>query len=169
MSQVSFVFATGESWLDSLVTTVTKSRWSHVALRFDAEDLLVESLVFRGLILQCGKKYEDWPVSQTISREIPDMHYKAMLVLSRSWGEQNIPYGYATCAAIGLKELLGLRIGKAALKLSPGKEGSTLVCSEMLVKLWRIAFPDFLSAMDSRLVSPDEFYRALLNSGEDSK
>ena len=164
MKEVSFVFATGGSWLDSLVTTVTKSRWSHVALRFDAEDLLVEALVFRGLILQPGNKYDAWPVSQTIRREVPDELYFAMLTLARRWCERKLPYGYATCVAIGLKELLGARIGKAFLALLPGKEGATLVCSEMLVKLWRLGCPDFFPCKDARLVSPDELYNALLSS-----
>ena len=164
MKDVSFVFATGGSWLDSLVTAVTKSRWSHVALRFDAEDILVEALVFRGLILQPGNKYDTWPVNKTLRCEVSDEAYRAMLTLSQRWSEQKVPYGYATCVAIGLKELLGARIGKAFLALLPGKEGTTLVCSEMLVKLWRIGVPYFLSDMDSRLVSPDELYQELSNA-----
>ena len=164
VKEVSFVFATGGSWLDSLVTTVTKSRWSHVALRFDEEDLLVEALVFRGLILQPGDKYDAWPVSQTIRRAVSDELYVAMLTMCRRWSERKLSYGYATCVAIGLKELLGARAGKAFLALFPGKEGTTLVCSEMLVKLWRLGFPDFFSGKDARLVCPDELYKALLSS-----
>lgn len=164
MKDVSFVFATGGSWLDSLVTTVTKSCWSHVALRFDAEDILVEALVFRGLILQPGNKYDTWPVSKTIRCEVSEDVYDTMLTMSRRWSEQKVPYGYATCVAIGLKELLGVRIGKAFLAMLQGKEGATLVCSEMLVKLWRIGFPDFFSGRDSRLVSPDELYQELSNA-----
>ena len=169
MRQVSFIFATGESRLDFLVTTITNSSWSHVALRFDEENLIVESLAFRGCILQAGNKYDGWAKSRTIRLEVSKDVYFEMLALARRWGTQNIPYGYATCVAIGIKELLGARAGKVALGWLPGTDGSTLVCSEMLVKLWRIGFPDFLPGRDPRLVSPDELYRTLLQSSVEIK
>ena len=162
MKEVSFIFATGESRLDWLVTTVTGSRWSHVAFRFDAEDLLVEALAFRGLLLQPGNKYETWPKSRTFRREVAEEFYSEMLSLSRRWSQQKLSYGYFTCVAIGLKEVVGFGAGRAALSLFPGKEGATLVCSEMIVKLWRIAYPDFLQGRDPRLVSPDELYQSML-------
>ena len=158
MSRISFVFATGESWLDRLVTIITRSRWSHVAIRFEAENILAEALVFRGLILEPGEKYDSWPVMQMISCEVDQLFYQKMLALSRVWGEKHIPYGYPTCIAIGIKSLLGLTAGKLALKILPGKAEATLVCSEMIVKLWRIGVPDFLAGHEPRLVSPDDLY-----------
>ncbi len=161
MKRIAFIFVTGASWLDSLVTTVTKSSWSHVALRFDEDDILVEALAGRGLILQSGKKYEGWKPCLIVQKEIPEVDYSSMLNFCRQWAEQRTPYGYWTCLAIGLKELFGQRAGRLALQwFMPGKIDS-LVCSELMVKLWRIAKPDFLPDQEARLVSPDEFLKAL--------
>lgn len=161
MKTVSFLFVTGSSWLDQLVTTVTRSRWSHVALRFEPDDLLVEALVGRGLILQPVNKYNGWKTQQTISRAVPREVYDDMLDQSRRWAQANVPYGYRTCLAIGFKELLGNPAGEWALRWLPGRTAGHLVCSELIVKLWRMAEPDFLSGQEARLVSPDELYRRL--------
>ena len=109
MKQVSFIFATGESWLDRLVTTATRATWSHVALRFDEDNLLVEALAGRGLLLEAGDKYAGWERSQTVSCSIDDGAYAAMLSQVHQWKQMTIAYGYATCLAIGVKELLGFR------------------------------------------------------------
>ena len=164
MKTVTFIFVTGSSWLDSLVTTVTRSRWSHVALRFETEDLLVEALVGRGLILQTGHKYDVWPTRMEIPRTIPPAAYAGMLASAHRWAGGNIPYGYRTCAAIGLKELFGRKAGGWALDHFPAKTSKTMVCSELIVNLWRIAAPDFFAGREPRLVSPDELYR-VLNDG----
>ena len=161
MKGVTFVFATGTSWMDSLVTTVTKSRWSHVALRFDNDDLLVEALAGRGCILQSGKKYDEWIPSLTVPQLVSDNAYEEMLQLSRQWTTENIPYGYRTCVAIGMKELFGQRAGRLTLGCLSEKSRETLVCSEVLVRLWRIAVPKFLQGQDPSLVSPDELFRQL--------
>jgi hypothetical protein len=164
LKTVVFVFVTGSTWLDSLVTTVTRSRWSHVALRFETENLLVEALVGKGLILQPGHKYDAWPTRVEIPRTVPPAAYAEMLALARRWAGGNIPYGYRTCAAIGLKELFGRKAGGWALDHLPGKTSITLVCSELIVNLWRITAPDFFAGWEPRLVSPDELYR-VLNEG----
>ncbi len=164
MKTVTFIFVTGSSWLDSLVTTVTHSRWSHVALRFEQEGLLVEALVGRGLILQSGHKYDAWPTRIEIPRTISATTYAGMLALAHRWADGNIPYGYRTCAAIGLKELFGRKAGGWALDHLPAKTSKTMVCSELIVNLWRIAAPDFFAGREPRLVSPDELYR-VLNDG----
>lgn len=164
MKTVSFIFATGPSWLDRLVTTVTRSPWSHVALRFDAENLLVEALAGRGFLTESGDKYAGWVSSQVVPRLAPDEIYAEMLAISRRWGEEKPPYGYATCLAIGIKELFGERAGQIALALLPVGSSDTLVCSEMLVRLWRLVEPEFLSGQDPRLVSPDQLFQALLQS-----
>jgi len=161
MKSVTFVFATGTSWMDSLVTTVTKSCWSHVALRFDDDDLLVEALAGRGCILQSGKKYDGWITSLTIPQLVSEKAYVEMLQLSRQWATENIPYGYRTCVAIGMKELFGQRAGRLTLGWLSDKSRETLVCSEVLVGLWRIAVPKFLQGQDPSLVSPDELFRQL--------
>ena len=161
MKGVTFVFATGTSWMDSLVTMVTKSRWSHVALRFDDDDLLVEALAGRGCILQSGKKYDEWVPSLTVPQLVSEKAYEEMLQLSRQWATENIPYGYRTCVAIGIKEMLGQRAGRLTLGWLSEKSRETLVCSEVLVGLWRIAVPKFLQGRDPSLVSPDEFFRQL--------
>ncbi len=159
MKTVTFLFVTGSSWLDYLVTTVTRSRWSHVALRFEPDDLLVEALVGRGLILQSGSKYDDWTTRQAISRDVPERAYYGMLEQSQRWARQNIPYGYRTCLAIGLKVLLGEAAGEWALQQLPGRRLNNMVCTELIVKLWRMAEPEFLPGQEPRLVSPDELYR----------
>ena len=156
---VTLIFVTGSTWLDSMVTTVTRSRWSHVALRFEKENLLVEALVRRGLILQPGHKYDSWPIRMEISRTIPPAAYDEMLAVSRRWADETIAYGYRTCAAIGLKEFFGWKVGDWALAQLPTKTEQTMVCSELIVKLWRIAAPDFFAGREPRLVSPDELYR----------
>ncbi|NMC31639.1 MAG: hypothetical protein GYA36_04155 [Veillonellaceae bacterium] len=161
MKTVTFLFVTGSSWLDYLVTTVTQSRWSHVALRFEPDELLVEALVGQGLILQPGSKYDEWTTRQAISRDVPERVYYGMLEQSRRWARQNIPYGYRTSLAIGLKELLGEPAGKWVLQQLSGGSGSNMVCSELIVELWRMAEPDFLHAQEARLVSPDDLYRLL--------
>lgn len=164
MNTVTFVFVTGSTWLDALVTTITRSRWSHVALRFEQENLLVEALVGRGLILQPGRKYDAWPTRMELPRIIPPAAYDEMLAVSRRWAGENVPYGYRTCAAIGLKELFGRKAGGWALDHLPGKMSNTMVCSELIVKLWRITAPDFFAGREPRLVSPDELYR-VINDG----
>lgn len=161
MKHVAFVFVTGTSWMDSLVTTVTKSRWSHAALRFEEDDLLVEALAGQGLILQSGKKYDGWNPSLTVPKQVQAAAYEKMLNLSRQWATENTPYGYRTCVAIGLKELFGQRAGRLALGWLASEKADTLVCSELLVKLWRIEFPNFLPGRDPRLVSPDELCKVL--------
>lgn len=161
MKGVTFVFATGTSWMDSLVTVVTKSRWSHVALRFDDDDLLVEALAGRGCILQSGNKYDEWVPSLTVPQLVSEKAYEEMLQLSRQWATENIPYGYRTCVAIGIKEMFGQRAGRLALGWLSEKSRGTLVCSEVLVRLWRIAVPKFLQERDPSLVSPDELFRHL--------
>lgn len=166
LSTVSFVFATGESWLDSLVTTVTKSRWSHVSLRFESENILAEALVGRGFLLQPGGKYDSFTVSESIRKYVPEAVQHQMLERCRGWSQIQVPYGYRTCAAIGIKELFGWRAGRLALEWLPAEEKETLVCSEMIVKLWRMAVPDFLSGSEPRLVSPNELYHALQSSGD---
>ncbi len=162
MKRVSFVFATGASWLDRLVTAVTRSEWSHAALRFDADDLLVEALVGRGFLLEPGDKYAGWERSQTISCDVSDEAYAAMLVQVQQWQRSMIGYGYATCLAIGVKESIGVWAGRAILSILAVFTSNTLVCSEMLVKLWRYVEPDFLAGQDCRLVSPEALYRVLL-------
>jgi hypothetical protein len=159
---VSFVFATGSSWLDRLVTRVTRSPWSHVAMRFDADNLLVETLAGRGFLTGAGDKYAGWTSSSVISRQVQDEIYDEMLTLSRRWQAAAPHYGYATCLAIGIKELFGRRAGYAALAWLPAGSANTLVCSEMLVILWRLAEPDFLQGQDPRLVSPDQLFQTLL-------
>lgn len=169
MTGVTFVFATGSSWLDSLVTTVTKSRWSHVALRFESENLLVEALVGRGFLLQPGGKYDGWPVSESIRQSIPEKVQAQMLECCSRWAQTQVPYGYRTCVAIGMKEIFGRRAGQLAMEWLPAGETETLVCSEMLVKLWRMAVPDFLPGLEPQLVNPNELYQALrrFNNGPD--
>lgn len=162
MKTVSFIFATGSSWLDRLVTSVTRSPWSHVAMRFDADDLLVETLAGRGFLTGTGDKYAGWISSRVISRLVQDEIYDEMLALSRRWQAAAPPYGYATCLAIGIKELFGTRSAGTALALLPAGSAKTLVCSEMLVKLWRVAEPDFLFGQDPRLISPDQLFQTLL-------
>ena len=162
MKTVSFVFATGSSWLDRLVTSITRSPWSHVAMRFDADDLLVETLAGRGFLTGAGDKYAGWMSSRVISRQVPDEIYDEMLALSRRWQAAAPPYGYATCLAIGIKELFGRRAGYIALAVLPARAANTLVCSEMLVILWRLAEPEFLHGQDPRLVSPDQLFQTLL-------
>ena len=161
MKCVTFIFVTGASWMDSLVTTVTKSRWSHVALLFEDNDLLVEELAGHGLILQSGKKYDGWNPSLTVAKQVPVLSYEKMLSRSRQWATEKTPYGYRTCVAIGLKELFGQRVGRLALRWLPPERRDSIVCSELMVKLWRIAFPDFLSGHEARLVSPDELLKVL--------
>lgn len=161
MKQVSIVFATGASWLDRLVTRVTKSPWSHVALRFDSDNILVEALAGAGFLIRDGKKYDGWVVSQTIRLQISEADYGNMLRLSRRWEKDRIAYSYKTCIAIGIKEVFGAPMAKACLILFPGLDSNKMVCSEMIVRLCRQANPDFLSGLDPRLVSPDELYRVL--------
>ena len=156
MKQVSFIFATGESWLDRLVTTATRATWSHVALRFDEDNLLVEALAGRGLLLEAGDKYAGWQRSQIVSCSIDDGAYAAMLSQVHQWKRMTIAYGYATCLAIGVKELLGFRAGRSLLALLSGASSNTLICSEMLVKLWRYAEPDLMTGHDCRRVSPEQ-------------
>lgn len=162
MKRIAFVFVTGASWLDSLVTTVTKSRWSHVALRFEEDDILVEALAGRGVIVQSGKKYDGWNSSLIVQKEIPEMDYATMLNLCKQWATQKIPYGYWTCLAIGVKELFGQRAGRLALEGFMLAKTNSFVCSELMVKLWRIGTPEFLPDHEARLVSPDELLKALV-------
>ena len=169
MKQVSFVFATGESWLDRLVTVFTRSAWSHVALRFEDSDLLVEALAGRGLLLEPGNKYADWRRSQALSFSVSDDSYAAMLAQAHQWQKSAIGYGYATCLAIGIKEIFGVWAGRALLALLAGFAANTLVCSEMLVKLWRQVEPDFFIGQDCRLVSPEQLYRVLLQRQQDAR
>ena len=169
MKRIAFVFVTGASWLDSLVTTVTKSSWSHVALCFEEDDILVESLAGRGLILQSGKKYDGWNPSLIVQKEISEMDYATMLNLCRQWAEKRTPYGYWTCLAIGLKELFGQRVGRLALRCFMPCKIESLVCSELMVKLWRIVASDFLTDHEARLVSPDELLKALNEKSITSK
>ena len=117
MKQVSFIFATGESWLDRLVTTATRATWSHVALRFDEDNLLVEALAGRGLLLEAGDKYAGWERSQTVSCSIDDGAYAAMLSQVHQWKQMTIAYGYETCLAIGVKDTQLYPLGMS------GKEG----------------------------------------------
>lgn len=161
MSRVSFVFATGESWLDYVVKKITRSRWSHVAIRFDADNILAEALVFRGLILEPGDKYVDWPMMQEIQKDVDLFSYQKMLEVARSWEKRKVSYGYLTCFAIGIRSLAGLAAGRIALKLFPDNAESTLICSEMIVKLWRIGSPGFFAEQNARLVSPEDLYRSL--------
>jgi hypothetical protein len=162
MAKVSFIFAVGTSWLDSLVTMVTKSPWSHVALRFDSEDLLVEALVGQGTILQPGSKYDTWPGTFVITRDVKQDEAIQMLLFSRCLADKKLRYGYGTCAAIGIKQIFGHRAARIFLLFLPSRQAETMVCSELLVKLWRISHPNFLFDQDSRLVSPAELHRALL-------
>lgn len=161
MTRVTFIFATGASWMDSLVTAVTKSQWSHVALRFDNDDVLLEALAGHGLILQSGGKYDGWKPSLTCAKLVSEQTYDEMIYRSRQWAAANIQYGYRTCVAIGMKELFGQRAGHLALGWLTGSGVETLVCSEVLVNLWRVAVPEFMMGWESRLVSPDELYQAL--------
>jgi hypothetical protein len=93
------------------------------------------------------------------SRTIPSAAYDKMLAVSRRCADETIAYGYRTCAAIGLKEFFGRKVGEWALAQLPAKTEQTMVCSELIVKLWRIAAPDFFVGREPRLVSPDELYR----------
>ena len=161
MKQVTLIFATGTTWMDSLVTSITKSRWSHAALRFDDDNLLVEALAGRGLILQPGGKYDGWIESLSVPQLVPKQLYDEMIQLSRHWADENISYGYRTCLAIGMQNLFGQRTGRLMLELLPGKSEKTLVCSEVLVTLWRIASPDFMAGLEARLLCPDEICQAL--------
>lgn len=161
MKQVTLIFATGTTWMDSLVTSITKSRWSHVALRFDADNLLVEALAGRGLILQPGEKYDGWIESLSVPQLVPKQLYDEMIQLSRHWADENISYGYRTCLAIGMQNLFGKGTGRLMLELLPGKNEKTLVCSEALVTLWRIASPNFMAGLEARLLSPDEICQTL--------
>ena len=161
MRQITFIFATGKSLMDSMVTRVTKSQWSHVALRFDTDNILVEALAGKGLILQSGQKYDEWTPSLFVTKQVSETAYDSMLSLSRQWAATNIPYGYRTCAAIGVKELFGRNAGQLALDWFVQNRMETLVCSELLVTLWRIAVPSFLPGREARLVSPNEFLQAL--------
>ena len=147
--------------MDSLVTAITRSRWSHVALRFESDNVLAEALVGRGFILQPGGKYDGWNSRLGVPQLISGQAYNEMLYLSREWAEKRIPYGYQTCVAIGLKELFGLHAGSFALRWLLRPE-DTLVCSEMMVKLFRSSSPDFLLGKEARLVTPDELYQALM-------
>jgi len=162
MRQVTIVFATGKSWLDTIVTTVTKSRWSHVALRFDNEGLLVEALAGKGLILQPGRKYDEWKPRLFVTVQISEPAYEEMLSLSRQWAETNIPYGYRTSLAIGVKELFGKRVGTLALSWFTNTRVKDWVCSELLATLWRIEDPSFLQDCEPRLLTPDEIFQALI-------
>lgn len=159
MSRISLVFATGDSWLDRLVTKITRSRWSHVAMRFEADGELLEALVFSGLIWAPGGKYDTWPVMQAIPVEVDPLVYGEMLALARKWHAQRIPYGYGTCVAIGLKALAGTTAGGLFLGLLPPSSADTLVCSELIVRLWRVAQPEFLAGQDARLTTPDDIFR----------
>lgn len=161
MRQITFIFATGKSWMDSTVTRVTKSRWSHVALRFDPDNILVEALAGKGLILQSGQKYDEWKPSLFVTKQVSPAAYASMISLARQWAATRIPYGYRTCAAIGVKELFGRHAGQLALDWFVQNGMETLVCSEVLVTLWRIANPPFLPGQEARLVSPNEFLQAL--------
>lgn len=161
MKQVSFIFATGAGWMDRLVTWTTRSCWSHAALRFEADGCLVEALAGRGLILQPGGKYDGWEPALSIAKWVPAGIYDEMLCLSRTWASQKVPYGYGTCMAIGFRELFGPDAGRLTLRLLPGNCGRTLVCTEALAKLWRIADPGFFADRDPRLISPEELFRAL--------
>lgn len=163
MKQVTFVFATGASWLDRLVTSVTRSPWSHVALRFDNENVLVEILAGRGFIIHpSGKKYDDWPISRSIHRQISEQSYVNMLTLCRYWEQKQVSYGYITGMVIGMKEFFGVNAASTLLAVFAGLVSNTMVCSELMVNLWRQVEPDFLPGQDHRLVSPNEFYQALL-------
>jgi len=162
MKQVSFVFATGTSWLDRLVTMVTNSPWSHVALRFDSDNILVEALAGTGFMIRAGEKYDDWPVSQTIRLQISEVDYVNMLQLSRRWEQDRIAYSYKTCILIGIKKVFGTLAARACLHLFSGLDANRMVCSEMIVHLWRQANPEFMSGQNPRLVSPDELYRVLI-------
>lgn len=112
--------------------------------------------------MESGNKYEGWTKSQTISCCIDDEVYSLMLAQSYRWKQESVDYGYATCLAIGIKELVGVRAGQAMVELLPRSSAKTMVCSEMLVKLWRHAAPDFLAGQDCRLVSPEQLYQGLL-------
>jgi len=163
MKQVTFVFATGTSLLDRLVTWVTRSPWSHVAIRFDKENVLVETQAGRGfLIHQSGDKYDDWPISRLIYRQVSEESYANMLTLCRYWQQKKVSYGYITCIVIGLKEVLGEKAAISILSLFAGLITNTMVCSELMVLLWRQVEPDFMRGRDYRLITPDEFYNALL-------
>jgi hypothetical protein len=169
MKRVSFIFATGESWLDRLVTFVTRSAWSHVAFRFDDDGLLTEALAGRGFLLEPVDRFNGWERSQTISCSVSDDSYAAMLVQATRWRQSSIAYGYATCLAIGVKEVFGVWAGRTMLALLEGFAANTLVCSEMLVKLWRYVEPDFLAEQDCRLVSPEQLHRILLQMEDRDK
>jgi len=162
MKQVTFVFATGASWLDRLVTWVTRSPWSHVAMRFDSDDILVEALAGRGFLIQPGTKYNKFSINRSIQRHIPELVYDEMLVKCRRWEQEKVPYGYTTCLLIGVKEVFGLATAKFVLAMFPWWGSDTMICSELIINLWRQAESDFLQGQNHRLVCPDELYRALL-------
>jgi hypothetical protein len=168
MKQITFVFATGDSWMDRLVMLVTKSHWSHVAMKFDDDEILVEALAGKGLILQAGKKYDDWAPSTSITRLVSESAYEQMLTLSQRWGAANVSYGYRTCLAIGVRELLGQQAGSWALECLCWRKKETLVCSELLIKLWRVQDPQFLSGSDPRLSSPEDIFKALATQAPSS-
>ena len=163
MKQISFLFVTGDSWLDLLVTKVTRSRWSHVALRFDDDQILVEALAGRGVRVESGDRYENWPRNVEVSGFVTNAAYEAMRLQAEQWVEQEVTYGYLTCLSIGIKELFGLQAAKASLHLKRNSRRTTLVCSEMAVILWRLTDPGFFSGRDPELVSPDELYKILLS------
>ena len=169
MKQISFVFATGASWLDRLVTKITRSPWSHVALRFDDDDILVEAQAGKGFLVGAGGKYADWTMSQALSRFVADDVYKEMMAQAYRWKTAAVPYGYATCLAIGVKELCGLQAAVIMLSMLPRFFDETLVCSEMLVKLWRIAEPEFMTGQDCRLISPDQLFQVFKQQGDQDK
>lgn len=169
MKGVSFVFATGSSWLDRLVTRVTRSPWSHVALRFDDDDILVEAQAGKGILVGTGGKYANWTMSLALSRFVADDVYEEMMTQAYRWKTAAVPYGYATCLAIGVKELCGLQAAVIMLSMLSRFFGETLVCSEMLVKLWRIAEPEFMVGQDCRLVSPDQLFQVFKQKGNQDK
>lgn len=165
MKKVVFIFATGDIWLDRLVTWFTRSPWSHVAFRFVEDDLLVEALAGRGLLIQPGGKYDKWSGGKKqIYIEVSSEAYVQMLELACFWRNQKIPYGYVTCLAIGINNLFGEKWARLFLDFWPNKEKKHLICSEMIVDLWRVADPFFLQGKDSRLISPDDLLKSLLEA-----
>lgn len=159
MKTVTFIFATGDIWLDHLVVWITRSPWSHVALQFNNDQVLVETLAGRGFLMLTAGKYDIWPGKiKRITREISAAAYDEMLELAFSWNGQQVQYGYSTCLLIGVKQLLGANVANRMLEYFPGIGKDRLVCSEMIVALWRVAAPDFLAGKDPRLVSPAELF-----------
>ena len=170
MRKIHVQFVTAKGWdlltdighkiVGGTVKAATNSRYAHAALVLDYDDMgpVTYEMLAPGITRTAGRVYsaDNTEAFDEVDIPIADAAFVEILAALQKWLDNGVGYALWTgCVAAGVEANVNEKAGNW-IDEHWSEQFDTMMCSEMVARCIRIAYPGFMSGIRAGAIPPDD-------------